>query len=137
MDFTRFQIRIAGETHDSMSKRYAIHLICMRLVQSGVAPEEITGLFEWRPSRVWYVVDGNVDSQEFIKRASTQAEAEGRRFDRRRWLLEDDELAHANGKTYAFSSQWGGKYWLRAMDLLKERYEKCEIGYSPMSTTTD
>jgi hypothetical protein len=39
-----------------------------------------------------------------------------------------------NGKTYAFSSQWGGKDWLRAMNALKERYPQFRIGFAPAAS---
>jgi hypothetical protein len=55
----------------------------------------------------------------------------GGNFSRRRWFCEDGELVKVNGKTYAFSNQWGGENWHRAMNLLKEKYAQFKIDFSP------
>jgi hypothetical protein len=36
-------------------------------------------------------------------------------------------------KTYAFSNQWGGDTWHKAMSLLKEKYPQFKISFSPDS----
>jgi hypothetical protein len=33
-------------------------------------------------------------------------------------------------KTYAFSNQWGGDGWLKAMELLKETYPQFGLAFS-------
>src|SRR5262249_28678559 len=48
-DFTRFDVHIEGEEHHSMWKRNAIFLICRRLCSKQINPDEVAGLFEWRP----------------------------------------------------------------------------------------
>ena len=131
-DYTRFDIQIGDEAHQSMWKRNAIFLICKHLCEKGVNPDEITALFDDR-KRVWYSVDGVVDASEFERLASEKASSSGGSFDRRRWFCGDDELVQANGKTYAFSNQWGGKTWHRAMGLIKEKYPQFKIDFSPAS----
>ena len=103
------------------------------LCEKGVGPDEITALFDWRPNRVWYTVDGAVDAKEFEKRAAEKVASGGPTFSRRRWFCDDDDLIQANGKTYAFSNQWGGENWHKAMALLKERYSQFNIDFSPQS----
>ncbi|MFQ5784420.1 MAG: hypothetical protein ACE5H8_06300 [Alphaproteobacteria bacterium] len=133
-DFTRFDIQIDDERHSSMWKRNAIFLICKRLCEKGINPDEIAALFDWRSDhRIWYSVDGVVDVLEFEKLASEKATSGGPRFSRRRWFCGDGELIHANGKTYAFSNQWGGQNWHRAMDHLKEKYHQFKIDFSAAS----
>jgi hypothetical protein len=133
VDFTRFNIQIEGEQHLAEWKRNAIFLICKRLCERDVNPDEITSLFDWRTNRVWYSLNGDVDALEFEKRATELALSGGASYDRRRWFCEDDELVRANGKTYAFSNQWGGSSWHRAMNLLKEKYSQFKIDFSPAS----
>jgi hypothetical protein len=130
VDFTRFDIQIEGEEHASQWKRNAIFLVCKHLCDRGINPEEITSLFNWRTNRVWYSVDGDVDASEFEKRATERALSGGQSFDARRWFCDDHELVRANGKTYAFSNQWGGSTWHRAMNLLKEKYPQFKIEFS-------
>jgi hypothetical protein len=116
-DFTRFDIRIEDEQHPAMWKRNAIFLICKHLCNKGVNPTEIADLFSWRPNRVWYSVDGVVDVAEFKVQATAKATTTGATFDARRWFCDDGELCRTDEKTYAFSSQWGGESWHRAMML--------------------
>ena len=130
-DFTRFDIRIEAEHHHAMWKRNAILLICRYLCGHGISPAEIANLLSWRPNRVWYSVDGAVDESEFKNRAAAKAIVTGATFDERRWFCEDGELCRIDGKTYAFSSQWGGEGWHRAMQALKERYPQFNIEFTP------
>ena len=131
-DFTRFDVRIGDDIFPSMWKRNAVFLICKRLCDTGTRPDEITDLFDFR-SRVWYSVDGTVDAPEFERRAIEKAASGGPNFHRNRWFCEDDKLVRADGKTYAFSNQWGGPEWRRAMEVLKEKYLKLRIDFSPAS----
>jgi hypothetical protein len=131
VDFTRFDIRIEDEQHPAMWKRNAIFLICKRLCDKGVNPAEIPSLFSWRPNRVWYSVDGVVDAAEFKTRGAAKATTTGATFDARRWFCDDGELCRADEKTYAFSTQWGGEGWHRAMRALKARYPQFNIDFVP------
>ena len=131
IDFTRYDVRIEGELHASMWKRNAIFLICERLCKKGVSPEAITDHFPWRRGRVWYSVDGTVNATNFEALANAKATSAGGRFDRRRWYCEDDELVRANGKTYAFSSQWGADGWRKGMTALKAAYPQFGIDFTP------
>ena len=132
-DFTRFDVSIAEEKLPAMWKRNAIFAICKHLCENGVNPEDIARLFEWRTDRVWYCVDRDVGAEQFIELASRKAESGGSAFRRQRWFCGEDELVHANGKTYAFSNQWGGDKWRKAMDKLRDAYPEFEIGYAPIA----
>jgi len=82
---------------------------------------------------VWFAVDGLLNASEFDKRALEQGSSGGPTFDRRRWFCDEGELVHANGKTYAFSNQWGGTNWHKAMNLLREKYPQYKILFTPVS----
>jgi hypothetical protein len=130
-DRTRFDIRIEDEEHPAMSKRNAILFICKRLCEKGVNSTEILSLFSWRSNRVWYWVDGVSETAEFKTRAAAKATTTGATFDALRWFCNDEELCRAEEKTYAFSNQWGGEDWHRAMNALKERYPRFNIDFVP------
>lgn len=133
-DFTRFDVHIDGETHPSMWKRNAIFLVCRRLCETGTDPEKIAELFDWRSGRrTWYTVDGIVDASDFARLASEKAASGGTPFVPRRWFCGEGELVHANNKTWAFSNQWGGQNWHRAMTLLKETWPQFDIDFSATS----
>jgi hypothetical protein len=72
-------------------------------------------------------VDGTVDAPEFGALALGNSAS----FKANRWFCDDDELIHVNGKTYAFSSQWGGDDWRNAMNALKAQYPQFNIDFIP------
>lgn len=129
-DFTKFCLEMEGKAYGAMWKRNAIFAICQRLCKGGVAPEEIAGLFDWRSSRVWLSLDGEVDAAEFELSA---AEKTGVEEPSRRWFCSEDQLVRVGGKTYAFSNQWGGQNWHRAMKILQEKYPQYRITFVPAS----
>jgi hypothetical protein len=131
-DFTRYNVVINGQQHDALWKRKAIFLICKFLCTQSISPETIAALFKWRQNRVWFSVDGTVDAAEFATLAAEKAASNGGNFSPRRWFCEDAELVHANGKTYAFSDQWGGDGWKNAMNAVREAYPQFNIDFTPV-----
>lgn len=130
VDFTRYDVQIDGEMHPSMWKRNAIFRICKGLCDRGINPEEIAALFDWRPTRTWYSIDGTVPASNFVELALQKASTGGQSFSTNRWFCDEGEIVHANGKTYVFSNQWGGASWHRAMNVLKEKYNKFKIDFT-------
>lgn len=129
-DFTRFDIQFDGERHLNMWKRNAVFLICKGLCNRGVKTDEIFNLFTWRPTKVWYSVDGVLNASEFEEQAATKALAAGQNYNARRWFGDDGELVHEGARTYAFSNQWGGPNWHKAMNILKDKYPQFKIEFS-------
>jgi hypothetical protein len=129
-DRTRFDIEFEGEQQISQPKNRAIFLISKRLCERGINPEDIARLLD---RAVWYSVEGDVNAAEFDRLAHEKSSSGGPNFDGRRWFHGDGELIHANGKTYAFSTQWGGADWHRAMNDLKRNYPQFRIAFSPAS----
>lgn len=133
IDFTRYNIEMDGEQFLSMWKRNAIFLICKRLCERSISPETVASLFPWRPNRVWYSVEGIAGATEFAALAAAKAAAGGGSFSSRRWFCDDAELIHVNGRTYAFSDQWGGASWRDAMNALKAAYPQFTIDFVPVT----
>jgi hypothetical protein len=131
-DFTRFDVRVGDEIQKSVWKRNALYLVCKRLIEKGINPDEIASLFTWRNNAL-FSVEGTLNSAEFIPKAIEKAAVGGPTFDPPRWYCDEGELFHANGKTYAFSKMWGGKNWHRAMNILKDKYPEFKIDFSPTS----
>ena len=127
-DFTKFDLEMEGKAYGALWKRNAIFAICQRLCAGGIAPEEIALLFEWRPNRVWLSLEGEMDATEFELAASKKTGVK-----RQRWFCSEDQLVRAGGKTYAFSNQWGGENWHRAMKILQEKYPQYGIRFTPAS----
>lgn len=129
-DFTRYDVVINGTRYSNLWKRRAMLLVAQALVQKGISPEEIAAQLNLRGRRLWWRVDGEVHSAEFIQRASEQAESLGRAFDAKRWLCADADLIRWQGSTYALSIQ-GGASWPAPMDCLSKAYPELEIQYAP------
>jgi hypothetical protein len=79
-DFTRFDVQFEGERQSSMWKRNAIFLVYKKLCENGIDPDEIAALFAWRSSRVWYVVDGLANAENFRELAAEKASLGGPAF---------------------------------------------------------
>jgi hypothetical protein len=130
-DFTRFDLQVGDERHSAMWKRNAIFAVCRYLVTHGIPPEEIAKLLPWRRDfRIWFTVDGAVDADEFSRLALEKSS----NYDPGRWFTENDDLIVLNGTTYAFSSQWGGENWYKAMKALQDAFPQFQINYSPATS---
>lgn len=125
----KYDVCIQGEEHLALSKRLAIYLVARELVQNGVSPEDVAAHVPWRAKNMWVSVEGEIgNTEEFVTRATIQAQAQQRGFDPKRWFLDPDQLIFAQGRTYAFSNQWG-KQWSDGMDLLSAAYPQFKIVY--------
>jgi hypothetical protein len=125
-DFTKFDVKISGKFETRLAKRNAMFLVVKTLCDSGVAPDEISGVIYWR--NLFLETDGTLNSDEFIRTVTLQREAGGKMFERRRWFCEEDELIHFERKTYAFTNQWGNR-WNSAMNLLKDAFPDAKIDF--------
>lgn len=107
-DRRKFDLTINGVTERRVNKRKAVLKIARALVDSGVLPEQITPhVFEGRAERFFASTDGELGSENFVRKVSEERSASGKPFAPNRWFCDDDELIHANGRTYAVSNQWG------------------------------
>jgi hypothetical protein len=131
-DLTRFDLEVAGSSHERLPKRIALFRVVERLVDLGVAPETVAQAAEPRPfERVFRSVDGELNEIEFNQAAERMREEEGKTHDRGRFFTADDELFRRSGKTYALSKMWGGQKWYATMERLKEDHPEAQISFSP------
>lgn len=114
-DYTKFDVIVNGKSYTHLPKRTAIYHIVKHLCGNGVSPEQVEALLSWHKS-LWVCVGGKVNSQEFCQKAS-----EAGKFDEARYFVEDDELIHSDGKTYALHNQWG-KRTSEAIAILLENF---------------
>lgn len=114
-----------------LRKRHAIYQVFRHLVESGVAPEEVAKHCGPRANRALVSAEGKVTGDDFYRLAKEARAAEGRNFDSKRFFSDDDELLHFRGRTYAFSSQWGGTDWEQAMINLRDAFPDQGIAFLP------
>lgn len=131
IDFTKYNISIGAKNYHNLAKRAAIFRICKKLCESGTKPERILEIINWRPTRVWRSVDGHLGSEEFIAAVEAARREENLTFNPRRWFCAEVELIYSDNRTYAFSNQWGGANWLRAMEALKAAFPDEGIDFFP------
>ncbi|MDZ4379916.1 MAG: hypothetical protein U0942_01080 [Parvibaculum sp.] len=132
-DFTRFDLTLADNRYPGEPKRRVIFLTCAYLCDQGVQPEKIAELCEGRTNRVWYSVEGEVSKEQFLRLAEEASAAGGKKFSQSRFYCEDSELVRRDGRTYAFSNQWGGTDWFAAMNKIKQTYKNYSIDFAPES----
>jgi len=102
------------------------------LADSGLDPEDLAKLCGRRAGRALYAVDGEINREEFLRLAGIATSAGGRKFRANRFFCSEDELIHRNGRTFAFSNQWGGEGWLEAMSGLCDAHPDHEISFTPV-----
>ena len=138
IDFTRYDITLSGKVYPAQWKRNAILLVVKHLCGKGVSPDEIAEvLFPVRGKRAWRSIDAETaDAEEFKALAAADARSKGRRYDDRRWHTKDGDLVANQGRTYAFSNQWGSR-WPEAMELLKGRFPEIGLAWEPREAGPD
>lgn len=130
-DWTSYDVTLGEGQLKGLRKRHAIYQVFRHLVQSGIAPETVAEHCGSRGKRVLRSVDGEVSGDEFARLRSEVLAEQDRQFDPRRWFCDGDELLHFGGRTYAFSSQWGGKDWEQAMVNLRDAFPDQGIAFAP------
>jgi hypothetical protein len=125
-DTTKYDVTAFGVSLTNQAKRNAIFHIVNSLYSHGVRPESITAIIHWRSNDMFFEVNGEKSSEEFIKDATVKQETKGKNFDKGRWFCKSGELIIQHGKTYALSNQWGA-LWLNAINRLKKEFPEANI----------
>lgn len=109
-DFTKYRVTVDGVTTPQLVKRRAILAVVMGIYKAGVSPVEMRKTINQSRQR-FYEVDGIYTARAQFAEAAKNAAGQngGKLFDEPRFFTADDELFHFDGKTYAFSNQWGSR----------------------------
>ena len=127
-DFTKYDVVIDGNRFERLPKRTAIFRVVRHLCDRGVKPEAIAEVVFWKKNVIFRSVDGVVGPEEFTRLVEIEDQANGKRFDARRYFLADGDLLVCAGRTYAFTNQWGNRTF-QAIDLLCEAFRGTSISY--------
>jgi hypothetical protein len=128
IDRTKFTIRVNGNDYAGLSKRAALHCVVRQLLDNGAQPEHLAALVPSKQNRMFRSATGTLTEAEFLEAMDKEAARGERAFDRIRFYCGDDELFRKNGKTYAFTNQWGTdfevalKAWIAAFPQLRIEY---------------
>lgn len=130
--FTRYDVTLGAQKYFAETKRWALYLVFRHLVESGLDPEALAAHCGRRSGRALYAVDGEVDRDEFMRLADIAMSAGGRKFRPNRFFCSEDEVIRRNGRTFAFSNQWGGDAWMEAMSGLRDAHPDRKITFTPV-----
>lgn len=129
-DYTKYDLRLGQQDFPHQSKRWAILRTFRYLVESGIKPETVAEHCGPRAHRALQSVDGEVGHDDFVRLATASRVELGKGFDPIRWFCGNDELLRVGGRTYAFSSQWGGNDWVVAMTNLRNAFPDRAIKFT-------
>ena len=127
LDHTKYDVTVDGQVHERLPKRVAIFTVVRALANSGHSPDTISAAVPWRQS-MFRVAEGDLSVDQFVTGQQVVAANGGRVFDARRYFCVDGELIHFEGKTYAFTNQWG-PHTIRAMDNMMTAFPDVKISY--------
>ena len=117
----RYDLEVNDEHYTRLWKRelvyHAIHDVVTMLRRH---PEEISTVV--RHSRLWASAEGKLDTHQISEAIRSQG------LDPRRFFVDDDELFHVDGRTYALTNQWGLNT-LDAMEALRAAFPDLRIQY--------
>lgn len=118
-DLTKYRVTVDCVSTGQLVRRRAILAIVQTLNIDGVSPETMRLTINQSPQR-FYEVDGVYTTEaDFLEAVQYAAEQNGGKvFDERKYFTADDELFHHEGKTYAFSNQWGPHAENKMNDLI-------------------
>lgn len=118
-DYTRYRVTVDGEVHESLPKNRAILTVVKVLHARGISPLIMRTTIN-QGARRFYEVEGLFESsEEFIEAAAEAAlDHGGRAFRAGRYFTDAEDLLRHDGKTYAFSNQWGPRTEAKMKDLI-------------------
>ena len=130
-DTTRYDVSVNGKITTNQTKRGMMFHIIAPIINSGVTPEQLSGVVSSKKSRLFYKIDGELIEEQVVEHL--MAEDTGGRVPKyRRYYSKEDELFRVNGKTYVLTNQWGGET-LSAVEELKQHFLQFQIGITPVS----
>jgi hypothetical protein len=128
-----YDLTLGSDLFPRETKARAILRTFRYLVERGIAPQAVAQQCGRLANRAVISVDGEVVHADFLRLATESRAASGKRFDPIRYFCGDDDLLHVGGRTYAFTTQWGGTNWQEAMTNLRDAFPDCGIVVAPAS----
>jgi hypothetical protein len=118
-------VKRGDELVPNLTKRGLFLAVVRGLIQQGVTVPDI---MRHLPERKFLRMDGIIKSAEFRANMIDLRRPKGGSYDPRRFFLDDDELFHFDGATWALSNQWSIAS-LPNLDALLAAHPKAGIQY--------
>lgn len=121
-----YTVTVGEEVYPRLPNNRAIFTVVRRLVETGIAPEDIqSALPEGQRQRFFELAGDVVREADFVEAAQRVDQD----FKPGAWFTQEWELLHHGGKTYAFSAKWG-RWTEMCMERLVEAYPEAGISFS-------
>ena len=129
-DRTKYNVYIADEKYERLGKgRMILRIVSYIISHEHGNPDEIIEAIPPTVKKAKYLFedyDGELDTEQFRKLYRENYPNDTRE----RYFMNEGELFHIDGKTYAFSNEWATTT-LEAVDALKTSFPDLNIRYEP------
>lgn len=130
-DFTKFDVRIAGEVHPRQSKRWMMYYLISGILRNGGKPEQVIDAIPWRRNILFEVHEGTLDEDQ-VHEKIMESDPGGRHPRTKRFFSNEVEFFHFDNKTYVLTNQWGNRT-LEAVESLTKSFPNLNIEVKPTS----
>ncbi|WP_420549855.1 hypothetical protein [Curvivirga sp.] len=121
-DLTRYDLRVGENQFSNLPKRQFVYEVVKEAIRNGAKPKQVID-----NRRSWIILDGEHDSANFLINENLRAK-DSTNSEVRRFFIDEGELFHCEGKTYAFTKMWG-KNSKSTVDEIIERFDLQYITY--------
>lgn len=126
-EWERFDVTLAGETHERLPKRRAVRVVMTHLAHCGIRPDAAAAKLSWRSvESVTLAQEGELDADDFVSAVRDRLKGEGKTFDHKRWYIDDDKLINVEGTTFAITKAWGARTG-EALKILAEEFPQANV----------
>jgi len=101
-DMTRYDLTTGTAKFSGLPKRRLVYFVTKEAFNKGFKPLELIP-----EKRRWAIVEGNHDSESFLREAQRARSSEGSDSEIGRFYTDDDQLFVSDGRTYALTKMWG------------------------------
>ena len=122
-DFTKYDLTIGETTLTELPKRRFIYEVVKEAICRGVKPGAIAAAVSWKEGTLFVAADGMLDEARFEAAFPDGALA--------RYYTSDTDLFRVDGRTYAFTNQWGPRTVEAVGKVLEIMPAGAEIRYAP------
>jgi hypothetical protein len=130
---TRYDLKIGDQLFGRLYKRKLFLLVVRALIDKGKTVAELQQVL---PAGKFLGISGELNGNEFRKKASEMKTPSGASYDLRRFYIEDEDLFFSQGETWALSNQWSIDF-MPQLDQLIAKYPDIQLSYSVAPQSDD
>jgi hypothetical protein len=131
-DFTKFNVSVAGQQYEALSKRWMMFHIISQVIEHGISPIDVQRAIDLMPQRgkkLFEILDGELDASEVYEKLMI-GDTGGRVAKAKRFFSGEGEYFCCDNKTYVLTNQWG-KMSTVIVDALAKQFPHLNIEIRP------